>query len=78
MLNEATKKGIPYKRLIFATLTETAVPCIETGEFDGLISACVLFKSHVRPSALMIGMVKTSMRIEVDIEYIQSALSKDK
>lgn len=80
MLNEATKKGIPYKRLIFATLTETAVPCIETGEFDGLISACVLFKSHVRPSALtqMIGMVKTGMRIEVDIEFIQLALSKDK
>lgn len=66
--------------MIFATLTETAVPCIETGEFDGLIFACVLFKFHVRPSALteMIGMVKTSMRIEVDIEYIQLALSKDK
>ena len=63
MLNEAKKKGIPYKRLICAALTETAVPEIETGEFDGLISASVLLKAHVRPSALteMIRMVKTGM-----------------
>ena len=63
MLNEAKKKGIPYKRLICAALTETAVPGIETGEFDGLISASVLLKAHVRPSALtqMIRMVKKGM-----------------
>ncbi|XP_067044050.1 methyltransferase-like protein 27 [Acropora muricata] len=60
MLNEAKKKGIPYKRLICAALTEIAVAEIETGEFDGLISAGVLVKGHVRSSALteMIRMVK--------------------
>ena len=63
MLNEAKKKGIPYKRLICTALTEIPVPEIETGEFDGLISAGVLVKAHVRPSALteMIRMVKTGM-----------------
>ena len=66
MLNEAEKKGIPYKRLICAPLTENPVPEIKTGEYDGLISASVLIKAHVRPSALveMIRMVKTGKRIE--------------
>ena len=60
MLNEAKKKGI-YKRLICAALTENAVPEIKTEEFDGLISAGVLVKAHVRSSAFieMIRVVKT-------------------
>lgn len=80
MLNEAKKKGIPYKRLICAALTEIEVAEIETGEFDGLISAGVLVKAHVRPSALteMIRMVKTGMWRDDNIEYIQLTLSKDK
>ena len=61
MLNEAKKKNVPYKRFICAPLTEKRIPEIETGEFDALISAGVLLKAHVRPSAFveMIRMVKT-------------------
>ena len=60
MLNIAKEKGVPYKRFICTPLTEKRIDKFETGEFDGLISAGVLVKAHVRPAAFveMIRMVK--------------------
>jgi len=86
MLNEAKKKNVPYKRFICAPLTEKRIPEIETGEFDALISASVLLKAHVRPSAFveMIRMVKTggllcfNLRCNEEEEYKPKMMELEK
>ena len=60
MLNVAKEKGVLYKRFVCTPLTEKRIPEFETGEFDDVIAAGVLFKAHVRPAAFVeiIRMVK--------------------
>ena len=59
MLKEAKKRNI-YKRFFCVGLSDQLISEIQTGEFDGLISAGTLLTGHIRAAAFeeMVRMVK--------------------